>query len=66
MFVEIRIYWNDLSENMKQKLLNIFGDNMNWDVFPMCTFEINNENTNYPNQNITLDSFLGDIYEKND
>ena len=64
--ITIRIYWNDLSENMKQRLLKVFGDNMNWDTIPMCMFEINNEFSNFPNQNITLDSFLGDIYETDD
>lgn len=37
---EIKFYWNDLKEETQKKILDIFGDNNNWDVVPFCTIEI--------------------------
>lgn len=36
----INFYWDDLSEEKQNELLEIFGDNGNWDVIPFCTLEI--------------------------
>ena len=41
--ITIRIYWQDLSENMQQRLLKVFGDNCNWDVIPMTEIIIEND-----------------------
>ena len=38
--MKIEIYWNDLTPEKQAELLNLFGDNNNWDVFPICAFEI--------------------------
>lgn len=32
----IEIYWDDLKEEKQQELLSIYGDNGNWDVFPLA------------------------------
>ena len=39
----IEIYWNDLTEEKQQELLNLLGDNRNWDVFPIPEIEIEEE-----------------------
>ena len=39
----IEIYWNDLAEEKQQELLNLLGDNQNWDVFPIAEIEIEEE-----------------------
>ena len=39
----IEIYWNDLTEEKQQELLNLLGDNRNWDVFPIAGIEIEEE-----------------------
>ena len=39
----IEIYWNDLTEEKQQELLNLLGDNQNWDVFPIAEIEIEEE-----------------------
>lgn len=36
----IEIYWNDLTADKQQELLNALGDNGNYDVFPIATIEI--------------------------
>ena len=36
----IEIYWDDLTEEKQKELLNLFGSNMNWDVFPIACIEI--------------------------
>ena len=41
--MEIEIYWNDLTPEKQAELLDLFGDNNNWDVFPICTLEIEEE-----------------------
>ena len=52
--VKIRLMWNDLSKEFQQKILQVFGDNCNWDVIPMTGMEIEDE------REIVLDSFEGD------
>ena len=39
----IEIYWNDLTEEKQRELLNLLGDNQNWDVFPIAEIEIKEE-----------------------
>ncbi len=41
--MKIEIYWNDLTPEKQAELLDLLGDNNNWDVFPICTFEIEEE-----------------------
>ena len=42
---EIKIYWDDLKPEVQNELLEILdGDNRNWDVFPMFTIDIEDEN----------------------
>ena len=39
----IEIYWNDLTKEKQQELLNLLGDTRNWDVFPIAEIEIEEE-----------------------
>ena len=41
--MKIEIYWYDLTPEKQAELLDLFGDNNKWDVFPICTFEIEEE-----------------------
>ncbi len=41
--MKIEIYWSDLTEEKQQELLNLLGDNQNWDVFPIAEIEIGEE-----------------------
>ncbi|MBR6029408.1 MAG: hypothetical protein IKP40_09985 [Clostridia bacterium] len=36
----VEIYWDDLNEEKQKELLNLFGGNMNWDIFPIACLEI--------------------------
>ena len=36
----IEIYWDDLTAEKQQELLNALGNNGNYDVFPIATIEI--------------------------
>ena len=59
--INIRLYWQDLSKEMQERLLKLFGDNCNWDCIPMTIISIENNDgcSNYPNRDIEIDSFLG-------
>ena len=39
----IEIYWDDLTTEKQQELLNAFGDNGNYDVFPIAIIETEEE-----------------------
>ena len=52
--ITIRIGFNDISTEMQNKILAVFGDNNNWDVVPMTVMEINDD------REIVLDSWEGD------
>ena len=39
----IQLYWDDLSSSAKERLLELFGDNGNYDVFPLAELVIENE-----------------------
>ena len=38
--MKIEIYWDDLTREKQENLLNLLGDNRNWDVFPIAEIEI--------------------------
>lgn len=38
--ITIEIYWQDLTPAKQQEILNLLGENGNWDVFPMAVLEI--------------------------
>lgn len=38
--MRIEIYLDDLAAEKQQELLNHFGENNNWDVFPIAVIEI--------------------------
>ena len=40
---KIEFYWQDLTEKKQKEILERFGENMNWDVIPFCTLEIEEE-----------------------
>ena len=37
---EIEFYWDDLTPQKQQEILDVFGDNGNWDIFPFFTLQI--------------------------
>ena len=39
----IEIYWDDLTESKQKEILDAFGDNGNYDVFPIATIETEQE-----------------------
>ena len=39
----IEIYWNDLTEKKQKEIVELIGSDNNWDVFPMVTLEIEEE-----------------------
>ena len=39
----IEFYWNDLTKEKQEEILNLLGENGNWDVIPFCTLEIETE-----------------------
>ena len=39
----IEIYWNDLTLEKQTEILNVFGENCNWDVIPIVTIETEDE-----------------------
>ena len=39
----IQLFWDDLSSSAKERLLELFGDNGNYDVFPLAELLIENE-----------------------
>lgn len=39
MLKTIEFYWNDLTEKKQKELLEIFGENGNWDVIPIATMD---------------------------
>ena len=39
----ISLYWDDLSASAKERLIEILGDNGNYDVFPLAEIEFEKE-----------------------
>jgi len=42
--IKIDFYWNDLTKEKQEEILNLLGDNMNWDFIPFHTMEIELDN----------------------
>ena len=36
----LEIYWDDLVEDTKKEIIELFGDNCNFDIFPIASIEI--------------------------
>lgn len=56
----IELYWEDLTADSQKKILDIFGENCNWDVFPITTIpmeddESDGDKTDIDNQNLITD-----------
>ena len=39
----IEIYWDDLTESKQKEILDALGDNGNYDLFPVATIEVGQE-----------------------
>ncbi len=40
---QIEIYWDDLTPEKQAEILEIIGDNCNFDVLPICAIEVDPE-----------------------
>ena len=40
----IQLFWDDLSSSAKERLLELLGNNGNYDVFPLAELAFENEN----------------------
>lgn len=38
--ITIEIYWQDLTKKKQQEILDLLGENYNYDVIPICTIDI--------------------------
>ena len=36
----IEIYWQDLTQAKQNEILQVFGENGNWDVFPIAAIDV--------------------------
>ena len=36
----IEFYWQDLTSEKQNEILELLGDNCNWDTFPFCILEL--------------------------
>lgn len=41
--MKIEIYWDDLTPEKQAEILAVFGGNCNYDVFPICVIETDEE-----------------------
>lgn len=39
----IEFYWDDLTKEKQKEIIEVMGDNNNWDVFPFCVLEVEEE-----------------------
>ena len=46
----IQLYWDDLSSSAKERLLELFGDNGNFDVFPLTELVFENDEIREENE----------------
>ena len=46
----IQLYWDDLSSSAKERLLELFGDNGNFDVFPLVELVFENDEIREENE----------------
>ena len=56
----IELYWDDLTTDSQKKILDIFGENCNWDVFPITTIPVEDDDSDgakadIDNQNLITD-----------
>ena len=47
----IQLYWDDLSASAKERLLELLGDNGNYDVFPLAELVFENKNKEIREEN---------------
>ena len=47
----IQLFWDDLSSSAKERLLELLGDNGNYDVFPLAELVFENENKEIREEN---------------
>ena len=38
--ITIEIYWQDLTKKKQEEILELLGENCNWDAIPICTIDI--------------------------
>ena len=43
--MKIEFYWQDLTEKKQKEILDTLGENYNWDTFPFCELEIDDEDS---------------------
>ena len=41
--MQIQIHWDDLTEEKQNELLEVLGDNNNYDIFPIATIVIDDD-----------------------
>lgn len=41
--MQIQIYWEDLTEEKQNEILEALGDNSNYDIFPIATIVIDDD-----------------------
>ena len=41
--MKIEIFWNDLTKEKQNEILETLGENGNYDVFPIATIEVEGE-----------------------
>ena len=46
----IQLYWDDLSSSAKERLLELLGDNGNFDVFPLAELVFENDENREENE----------------
>jgi hypothetical protein len=46
----IQLFWDDLSSSAKERLLELLGDNRNFDVFPMAELVFENDEIREENE----------------
>jgi hypothetical protein len=56
----IELYWEDLTTDSQKKILDVFGENCNWDVFPITTIPVEDDDSDgakadIDNQNLITD-----------
>ena len=46
----VQLYWDDLSVEAKERLLELLGENENYDVFPLAELVFENDETREENE----------------
>lgn len=47
--ITIEFYWNDLTEKKQKEIIDLIGDNNNWDYFPIATLDIEEDPLQFEN-----------------